>query len=202
MSNDLKQKIRELQRRNSDLNYEVRDLSKQVKKWSTYCAYVAGTSIGIIGFLQLSGNPEPIQPECPEASPVIEKRVNIQKVPSSNKNTSIPTPDQGNSAGTESSVQQKKLEKERLEKERLEKERLEKKKKEKLEKERLKKAEATYPKDHTVKSGETFSKIALKYYKRAALANWLAAQNETDPDKLQIGQELTIPEPPPKDVTP
>ena len=81
------------------------------------------------------------------------------------------------------------MEKEKLKKEKLEKER--------LEKERLEKEKNTYPKTHIVKSGENFSTIAQKYYKPGVLGQWLAAQNEIDPSKLQVGQKITLPEPPP-----
>ena len=49
---DLQTELLQKQEENNSLKEEVRLLHAQVRKWSTYCAYVAGSSIGIILFLQ------------------------------------------------------------------------------------------------------------------------------------------------------
>ena len=54
----------------------------------------------------------------------------------------------------------------------------------------------TFPQEYTIQSGDNFGKIAQKFYKKASLGNWLAAQNNIDPSKLQIGKKITIPAPP------
>ena len=58
---------------------------------------------------------------------------------------------------------------------------------------------AQYPTVHTVRSGDTLSEIAEKYYKRQSLGSWLAEQNNTSAQSLQLGQELLIPSPPPEE---
>ena len=46
----------------------------------------------------------------------------------------------------------------------------------------------TFPMQYKIKSGDSFGRIAEKFYKRASLGKWLAAQNEIDPTKMKIGQ--------------
>lgn len=50
------------------------------------------------------------------------------------------------------------------------------------------------PKRHTVKSGDTLSRIASRYYGNANLWRRIATANKIrDPRKLKVGQRLTIP---------
>ena len=81
MSNDLHQRIRELQQKVYDLTEETQFYQKQSEKWTMYCAYVAGTSIGIIAFLQFFTEPEVVTSECPEIPQVVEQ-LEIKEVPS------------------------------------------------------------------------------------------------------------------------
>ena len=46
--------LRRLQQQLQDYQQENQNLQHEVKKWSQYCAYVAGASIGIILFLEVS----------------------------------------------------------------------------------------------------------------------------------------------------
>ena len=54
----------------------------------------------------------------------------------------------------------------------------------------------TFPKTHVVRSGDTLSEIAEKYYRRQSLGSWLGEKNNTSAQTLQVGQELLIPSPP------
>ncbi|MEC8277306.1 MAG: LysM domain-containing protein, partial [Myxococcota bacterium] len=54
----------------------------------------------------------------------------------------------------------------------------------------------SFPKTHVVRSGDTLSEIAEKYYRRQSLGSWLGQKNNTNAQSLQIGQELLIPSPP------
>ena len=53
--------------------------------------------------------------------------------------------------------------------------------------------------EHEVKSGETLSDLALKYYGSAAKVNWMAIYEANknkigdDPNKIKPGQRLKIP---------
>mgnify|MGYP001369967431 CR=1 FL=1 len=63
--------LRRLKQQLQDYQQENQNLQHEVKKWSQYCAYVAGASIGIILFLLVfaSGDPEPVEcPECQECT--------------------------------------------------------------------------------------------------------------------------------------
>lgn len=54
-----------------------------------------------------------------------------------------------------------------------------------------------WPKTHTVKSGDTLSEIALKYYGSGSREHYMfiaEANNISDPNKIKAGQVLTIPE--------
>lgn len=173
---DLHKELQEQKELNLNLQAEIRELHSQVRKWSTYCAYVAGSSIGIILFLQIFSSEETSCPECevcetcPE--PVICKEVT--KAIETSKPTIKEVP----------SVQKPSV--------------VEKPSKPEVEKEEPIKAddEYTFPFKYKIKSGENFSILASRFYKRASLAAWLAKQNNVDPSKLQIGQEITIPSPP------
>jgi hypothetical protein len=170
---DLHKELQEQKELNINLQAEIRELHTQVRKWSTYCAYVAGSSIGIILFLQILSSeetnpecevcavcPEPVV--CKEATKIIEtSRPIIKEVPSAQKQI-IKEPS-----------------------------------KPIIQKEEPVNADAGYqfPFKYTIKSGDNFSILASRFYKRASLADWLAKQNNIDPSKLQIGQEITIPAP-------
>jgi hypothetical protein len=171
---DLNKELQEQKEQNINFQAEIRELHTQVRKWSTYCAYVAGSSIGIILFLQILSSEEPSCPECDicetcpepilckEATQVIEaSKTTIKEVPS---------------------VQKQPIVKETSKPEVI--------------KEVPIKAEYEFPMKYTIKSGENFSILSSRFYKRASLADWLAKQNNIDPSKLQIGQEVTIPAPP------
>ena len=56
--------LHKLQQQIQDYQHENQNLQQEVKKWSQYCAYVAGTSVGIILFLQIFATPEPEIIEC------------------------------------------------------------------------------------------------------------------------------------------
>ena len=58
--------LRRLQQQLQDYQQENQNLQHEVKKWSQYCAYVAGASIGIILFLLVFASAEPEVVECPE----------------------------------------------------------------------------------------------------------------------------------------
>ena len=71
---DLHKELQEQKELNANLQAEIRELHTQVRKWSTYCAYVAGPSIGIILFLQIFSSPEEcveceVCEECPIQEP-------------------------------------------------------------------------------------------------------------------------------------
>ena len=181
---DLQKELQEQKEQNINLQAEIRELHAQVRKWSTYCAYVAGSSIGIILFLQIFSSfseetecgeeqcqdvitcPEPI--ECEKPTQIIENsNPNIKEVPSMPKQHQ-PKMDEK----TAEIIQEKPTEPSNEE------------------------SEHNFPMQYTIKSGDNFSIIANRFYKRASLAAWLAKKNNIDPSKLQIGQEITLPEPP------
>ena len=56
--------------------------------------------------------------------------------------------------------------------------------------------EFDFPMEYTIKSGDSPGKIAEKHYGRASLGRWLAQQNNTAPNKLRVGQVITLPAPP------
>lgn len=58
---------------------------------------------------------------------------------------------------------------------------------------------SSFPKTHVVRSGDTLSEIAEKYYRRQSLGSWLGDKNNTNAQSLQVGQELLIPSPPPEE---
>ena len=177
MSNDLHQRIRELQQKVYDLSEETQFYQKQSEKWTMYCAYVAGTSIGIIAFLQFFTEPEVITPECPEVAQIVEQ-VEIKEVPSAPMKQTVEEvpkePEPELVATPPPPVTPPKPEPVVQE-----------------EQETL-----SFPMVYIIQSGDSFGKIAERYYKRASLGTWLASQNEVDPTKMRIGQEITLPPPP------
>lgn len=159
--------LQKLQQKVENYQREKQHLQLEVKKWSQYCAYVAGTSIGIILFLQLFASPEPEVIECeecevclecetcpeptvcPEPEPCPKAEVTPPPKPTVVQKTTIPT-----------NVDP-----------------------------------STFPRTYIIQKGDNFGKIAQKIYGRASWAQWLADQNGVDPSKLQIGQEITLPVP-------
>ena len=182
MSNDLHKRIRELQQKVYDLTEETQFYQKQSEKWTMYCAYVAGTSIGIIAFLQFFTEPEVVTPECPDIPEAVEQ-LEVKEVPSmttqqtaevvskevEQKVITIPTPP------TEEPKAEPVVEREQT---------------------TPSQTTPSFPMTYIIQSGDSFGKIAERYYKRASLGKWLASQNEVDPTKMRIGQEITLPPPP------
>ena len=178
MSNDLHKRIRELQQKVYDLTEETQFYQKQSEKWTMYCAYVAGTSIGIIAFLQFFTEPEIVEPDCPPV-PEIVQQVEVKEVPSAPVQKTIDTPTERTEKDVvpeEPAPPVKEPEAEPI----------------------VQKQQVTpsFPMTYIIQSGDSFGKIAERYYKRASLGKWLASQNEVDPTKMRIGQEITLPPPP------
>ena len=147
------------------LKTQIQNLKAEVTKWSQYCAYVAGTSIGIILFILLFAAPE--EPTCPECDvcpePVVCPECDVCPEPvACPEPVECPTPkaNQNSSASVPKSVDPD-----------------------------------TFPRTYIIQPGDNFSKITQAVYGRASWAKWLAEQNGIDPSKLQIGQEITLPKP-------
>lgn len=159
----LKQQLHDYQRENSSLQIEV-------KKWSQYCAYVAGASIGIILFLLVFATPEPEKIECPEC----EECTICEECEICSEPVVCPEPVECPTIKTESpkpQIQQT------------------------IVKVPVNVDPTTFPRTYVIQKGDNFSTIAQKVYGRASWAGWLAEQNGIDPSKLQIGQEITLPVP-------
>ena len=189
---DLQKELQAQKEQNINLRAEIRELHTQVRKWSTLCAYVSGISIGCILFVLLfqglfsaekeCPEPEaceecPIEKTCDPATQIIENsNPNIKEVPSMPKQSQpkyqeIEEKQAGQTKPTEIITEQ-------------------------IRQPQKEDTEYNFPMKYTIKSGDNFSIIANRFYKRASLAAWLAKQNNIDPSKLQIGQEITLPEPP------
>ena len=180
MSNDLHKRIRELQQKVYDLTEETQFYQKQSEKWTMYCAYVAGTSIGIIAFLQFFTEPEIVTSECPDVPEVVEQ-LEIKEVPSAPVKQTVDVepeeaePEEVTTPSAPNIVEPKPEPEVIVEKEQ---------------------DTLSFPMTYIIQSGDSFGKIAERYYKRASLGGWLANQNEVDPTKMRIGQEITLPPPP------
>ena len=158
--------LRKLQQKNQEYHRQVLNLQDDVTKWSRYCAYVAGGSIGIILFLLVFATPEQVECEvcevcetcevCPEPiecpPPVECPEIEVQK--EQPKSTPVKTVSNPTNVDPES-----------------------------------------FPRTYVVQPGENFSIITQKIYGRASWAQWLADENGIDPSRLQIGQEITLPKP-------
>lgn len=181
---DLHKELQDQKEQNINLQAEIRELHTQVRKWSTISAYVAGTSIGAIGFIiatqyfaeeAVCGTeqcedviicPEP--EECEKPTQIIENsNPNIKEVPSMPRQNQ-PTIEQNSVEPAAQQPQQAQNEE----------------------------PGHNFPMTYKIKSGDNFSIIANRFYKKASLAGWLAKQNGIEPSKLQIGQEITLPAPP------
>ena len=160
--------LRRLQQQLQDYQQENQNLQHEVKKWSQYCAYVAGASIGIILFLLVfaSSDPEPV--ECP----VCEECAICEECEACPEPTVCPDP-----------VECPKVEAPQPKPEKT------------TVSIPVNVDPTTFPRTYTIQKGDNFSVIAQKIYGRASWADWLAEQNGIDPSKLQIGQKITLPEP-------
>ena len=192
---DLPKELQDQKEQNINLRAEIRELHTQVRKWSTLCAYVSGISIGSILFVLLfqglfsadkdCPEPEaceecPIEKACDPSTQIIENsNPNIKEVPS------IPK---------QSQPKYQEIEEKRAEQ--TEQIKPAETMTEQIRQPQREDAEYNFPMKYTIKSGDNFSIIANRFYKRASLAAWLAKQNNIEPSKLQIGQEITLPEPP------
>jgi hypothetical protein len=161
--------LRRLKQQLQDYQQENQNLQREVKKWSQYCAYVAGTSLGIILFLQIFATSEPEVVECPECEECticeecevcLEPTVCPEPIECPEPKTKATPPKQNTVVSIPKNVDP-----------------------------------TTFPRTYTIQQGDNFSKIAQKIYGRASWAQWLADQNGIDPSKLQIGQEITLPLP-------
>lgn len=180
---DLQTELLQKQEENNSLKEEVRLLHAQVRKWSTYCAYVAGSSIGIILFLQFFASEE--QAECEECAICEECPItDCNTINQSNHNSDFEIIENNQPAKRPQIKEVPTVQKQVKKEEPITQ--VVPQKQEKLK----------FPMTYTIKSGDNFSKIAERFYERASLASWLAKQNGIDPSKLQIGQKITLPKPP------
>ena len=160
--------LRRLQQQLQDYQQENQNLQHEVKKWSQYCAYVAGASIGIILFLLVFASTEPEVVECPacEECTICEECEDCPEpivCPEPVECPEVKAPEPKTKSTTVSVPKNV--------------------------------DPTTFPRTYTIQKGENFSIIAQKIYGRASWAGWLAEQNGIDPSKLQIGQEITLPVP-------
>lgn len=160
--------LRRLQQQLQDYQHENQNLQHEVKKWSQYCAYVAGASIGIILFLLVFASAEPEVIECPEC----EECTVCEECEVCPEPTVCPEPVEC----PEVQAPQPKPKKTTVSVP-------------------VNVDPTTFPRTYTIQKGDNFSIIAQKIYGRASWAGWLAEQNGIDPSKLQIGQEITLPVP-------
>ena len=158
--------LRRLQQQLQDYQQENQNLQLEVKKWSQYCAYVAGASIGIILFLLVFASSEPEPVECPEC----EQCTICEECPAP-----AVCPEPLECPEPESKAQQPKQKTQTVVPTNVD--------------------PTTFPRTYVIQKGDNFSIIAQKVYGRASWASWLVEQNGIDPSKLQIGQEITLPVP-------
>lgn len=161
--------LRRLQQQLQDYQQENQNLQLEVKKWSQYCAYVAGASIGIILFLLVFASSEPDPVECPECEQctICEECEDFPAPVVCPEPIECPEP--------ESKAQQPKQKTQTVVPTNVD--------------------PTTFPRTYVIQKGDNFSIIAQKVYGRASWASWLVEQNGIDPNKLQIGQEITLPVP-------
>jgi len=162
----------ELRERNIALEEEVRSLHQKVRKWSTWCAYASGSSIGVLLFLLFFSS---IKEECPEpiecdVCEVCEPCAECEECPKIDTDSARFIQEQ--LENIDDRPQQNQVASSTA------------------------RSEYSFPMSYTIQSGDNFSKIADRFYKKASLAKWLAKENNVDPSKLQIGQEITLPAPP------
>jgi hypothetical protein len=159
--------IRKLQQKNQEYHRQILNLQEDVTKWSRYCAYVAGGSLGIILFLLVFATPEKVECEvcevceaCETCPPAVEcpPPVECPEV-KAQKETIKQTPKQTTTAAPTDVDSD------------------------------------SFPRAYIIQPGDNFSTISQKIYGRASWAQWLADQNGIDPSRLQIGQEITLPAP-------
>ena len=162
----LRQEIKKLRSGNSSLNSEIAILSSEIRSWSKLCAIVAGASTAILLLLLISGDPEDKE-EPPEVQTTTDQEPATEEPPPIEDAPSEQPAEQAQEAPPEEPPP-----------------------------EPPPAPKSPYPIQHKVKPGETLSKIAQKYYRRAALWEYIAKHNNIKPEKLQIGQTLEIPEPP------
>lgn len=161
----LQQQLQEYQHKNTELQHEV-------KKWSQYCAYIAGISIGAIIFAVTFGKPEECDvceecticeecETCPEPT-VCPEPVDCPEV-------KAPTP------ATQQVQEVRKVKKAVVVPKNVD--------------------PTAFPRTYVIQKGDNFSTIAQSIYGRSSWGTWLAEQNGIDPSKMQIGQEITLPIP-------
>lgn len=159
--------LHKLQQQIQDYQHENQNLQQEVKKWSQYCAYVAGTSVGIILFLQIFATSEPEVIECDpcEECAVCEICPEPVECPEI-----VECPEVADTVSTPNVQKTRTVVPKNID-------------------------PTTFPRTYVIQKGDNFSIIAQKIYGRASWAKWLAEQNGVDPSKLQIGQEITLPVP-------
>ena len=156
--------LHKLQQQIQDYQHENQNLQQEVKKWSQYCAYVAGTSVGIILFLQIFATSEPEVIECDpcEECAVCEICPEPVECPEI-----VECPEVADTVSTPNVQKTRTVVPKNID-------------------------PTTFPRTYVIQKGDNFSIIAQKIYGRASWAKWLAEQNGVDPSKLQIGQEITL----------
>ena len=157
--------LHKLQQQLQDYQHENQNLQQEVKKWSQYCAYVAGTSVGIILFLQIFATPEPEVIECDPCEECSVCEVCPEPVECPEPTECPELVEVAPTVQKTQTVVPKDID------------------------------PTTFPRTYVIQKGDNFSTIAQKIYGRASWAKWLAEQNSIDPSKLQIGQEITLPVP-------
>ncbi len=158
----LQQQLQEYQQKNKTLQHEL-------KKWSQYCAYIAGISIGAILFLIVFAKPECEEceecticeecEECPEPI-VCPEPVECPEVKATPQPVKPPAQKVKKTVVVPKNVDP-----------------------------------SSFPRTYVIQKGDNFSTIAQRIYGRSSWGTWLAEQNGIDPSKMQIGQEITLPEP-------
>ena len=162
--------IEALIERNEEYQREILNLQGEVSKWTRYCASVAGVSLGIILFTQVfAGDPTSEPVVCPEPEECPEPEACPECAVCPTCPEVITQTTPSTTPSTTIATKPTTVE-----------------------------PNQTFPQEYTIQSGDSFGKIAQKFYKRASLGDWLAKQNNIDPSKLQIGKKITIPVPPPQ----
>jgi nucleoid-associated protein YgaU len=181
----IKSDFKNISHENNQYALEIIKLHRSVKNWARLCAVVGGGSLALLAYsLSIhTDDPNDINSSM-DPSSIEEGLPNTVPIPPTETNS---TPE----------VIEEIIEPEIIEAKPEPEPEPEPKPEPKPEPEPEPEPKAKYPTVHIVRSGDTLSEIAEKYYSRQSLGTWLGQQNNTSAATLQLGQELMIPTPPP-----
>ena len=202
--------IKKLRRDNSILNQEIETLNNDLRKWSSLAAIIAGISVAVsmafVAHLVFSSPAEQITAEV-----TTQKTAQISELQPTTK--PLPTPDfsgipqsvvtqqpAGTPVADATNEQNKTVQNNPVSISSPQKQPVADPANAPVSGTETDSSNAPpdfeFPMEYTIKSGDSPGRIAEKYYGRASLGRWLAKQNNTAPNKLRVGQVITLPTPP------